>query len=90
MAITWTGEITPLNVANYEVSITAIRVDDVDPTNPRTYTVPKARIETAGEKSAVADELWAMHEAALAAETAITNFVSALEASLKTNLEARE
>ena len=90
MAITWASTITPLNIASYEATISATRTDDIDPTNSKTYTVPKAKIQTAGERLAVADELWASHQADLAKETAVANFISTHEATLVINLEARE
>jgi len=89
MAITWTGKITPLNIVNYEAEISATRVDSITG-DTQTYAVPKARIKTAAEKLAVVDELWGMHTDRSAKTTAVGNFVSALEASLKTALEGRE
>lgn len=88
--ITWELEITPINISTYEASIKATRTDDTDPDNPMVYIVHRAKIETPAQQLAVADEIWAKHQAHLAHDTVIDNFVSALEANGKANLEARE
>jgi len=90
MAITWNPKITPLNVSNYEATISATRTDSEDADNPKTYVVPKARIETTAEKSAVGNEIWAMHQADLTKATNLAAFIDGLEDALAANLEARE
>jgi len=90
MAITWTTTITPLNMATKEASISATRIDSEDPDNPKTYNVPLAKLATAQEKLAVADEIWAAYQADLAYTYTIAAFIDQLEIDLNANLEARE
>ena len=60
------------------------------PDNPRTYTVPKTPFKTAAQKTAAWNEIREQHIVVIAKETAISNFVSTLEAQGKTYLEAQE
>lgn len=90
MAITWKLTITPINILTKEASIQAVRTDDADPDNPMTYNVARALLDTAAQKNAAIDEIWAKHQARLASDAIVDNFVSALETSGKNNLEARE
>ncbi len=90
MAITWELKITPINISTYEASIVATRTDSNDPGIPMIYKVHRAKIETPEQQLAVADEIWTKHQARLASDVVIENFVSELEALGKSNLEARE
>ena len=90
MAITWTVTITPLNISTKEASISAVRLDSLDAENPKTYTVSLAKLATAGDKLAVANELWGKYQADLANDATIATFIDQLETDLKANLEARE
>ena len=90
MAITWTIETIPLNIASKEASIRAVRADSADPGNDKTYTVPLAPIGTNGEKLAVANELWNKHLAATTKATVVATFVDQFNTDLKSNLEGRE
>ena len=87
MAGTWEVTITPINISTKEVSVSATRTDGED---VRTYIVPLAPINTAGEKLAVMDEIWAKFQADIAKDTQISNVIGTLEADAKANLEARE
>lgn len=90
MAITWHVVITPINIATKEASIRAVRIDDTDPDNPMVYDVARAILDTAAQKTAAIDEIWAKHQARLDLDTIVGDFVKALEASGKSNLEGRE
>lgn len=90
MAISWDVKITPINISTYEASIVATRTDDTDPTTLKTYCVPRAIIKTVPQQIAVMDEIWAKHQAALAAGAVAAAFVTAKEVAGKSNLEARE
>lgn len=90
MAITWDTKITVINVFTKEISLIATRTDSTDPTNPKTYTVPRAVIDTAAQKIAVMDEVWAKHQAALAKESNLAGLIGSLETDANANLEARE
>ena len=90
MAITWTATITPLNLSTKEASISAVRLDSEDAENPKTYNVPLAKLATAGEKLAVADEIWDAYQADLVSDATIAAFIDQLELDLNANLEARE
>ena len=90
MAITWTPTITPLNIAAYEATISATRIDSEDPDNPITVTVPKAKIKTAANGEAVELELWEKYQAIVSLNAANSDFVTDREAALKNGLEGRE
>lgn len=91
MAITWELQITPISLLTKEASIKAIRVDDVDGST-MSYDVPLTVIDanTMANNIHILDDIWEQHQARLAKNTTINNFVSNLEAAGKTNLEARE
>ena len=90
MAITWTPTITPLNIASKEATISAARLDSEDASNPKTYTVPLAKMATANEKLAVANELWAAFQAEVSQAATVAAFIDQMEIDLKANLEGRE
>ncbi|KKN70113.1 hypothetical protein LCGC14_0434380 [marine sediment metagenome] len=89
MAITWEVEITIISIPTKEVSVIATRTDDVSG-EVKTYTVPRAPVETTEQKLAIMDEIWEKYQAELNAETVISAFIGTLETQAKTNLEARE
>jgi hypothetical protein len=90
VAITWDVEITPLNVARKEASVTAVRTDSDNPTIVETHHIITCVLDTTAQKSAVLDQLWNMHLAWVANQAAIAAYIGGLEESAKTNLEARE
>ncbi len=92
MAITWEVKITVLNVDRKEASIRAIRTDDADVDNIliETYNIPWTEIATQAQKSYVLDQIWSMHEAALAHNNSVGVIVGNLEEQAKQNLESRE
>ena len=90
MAITWDVKITPLDVARKEASIVATRTDSVDSTKTEIHTIITCLLATSAQKTAVLDNVWAMHLAYQAKQTAIVAYIGILETTAKTNLEARE
>lgn len=89
MAITWDVSITNVNVAEKRADVSATRTDDVT-SDTETYKYSAVILETGPQRTAVLNQVWADHEAAVAKQTAIDAFVSSLETDAKTNLEARE
>ena len=89
MAITWDVKITPIDIARKEASVTATRTDSVTG-KMETHNIITCLLVTAAQKTAVLDQLWAMHVAEVAKQTTITAYIGTLEAQAKANLEARE
>lgn len=89
MAITWTVNITNVDVDEKRADINFARLDDVEETT-ETYSFKKTIIETGAQKAALLNQVWNMHLAAVVKQTAIDSFVSDLEQAAKANLEARE
>lgn len=87
MAITWTVFITPLDVTAKKASITAVRDEDG---TIETHRVDTAILSTAGQKTAILNQIWQMHLDYQAKLVAIANYIGGLEIAAKTNLEARE
>ena len=85
--VTWEVKITPINISTYEASIVGTRTDDE---GSKSYTVPRATIETGPQQIAVMDEIWEKYQNALSDAAAVESFVAAKEAAGKANLEARE
>lgn len=88
--ITWDLKITPIDIGKKEASVIATRIDDTGPDNPKVYKVSRAPFKTAAQKTAVWNEIWAKHQTAIAGDSIINDFVSALEGTGKSDLEARE
>ena len=88
--ITWELEITPINISTYEASIVATRTDSLDPDNPVSYKVHRAKIETPQQQLAVGQEIRAKHLAALAATAKVKAFVADAELAGKNYLEGLE
>lgn len=89
MAITWELELSPINISTKEGSLVATRIDSVDGSTLK-YEVARAPFNDTVDEDAVWDEVWDKHQARLAKNAAIDNFVGAIEGRGKTNLEARE
>lgn len=93
MAITWEVEITVLDYNQKHVSVTGTRMDSTAPQDVRTYSLTPRHINTAAQRSAVLDEIWAMRTADVVLDNKKATFaptITSLEAAAKTNLEARE
>ena len=89
MAITWElTDITPIDIDNYEASITAVRDDGVG--NVDTYTVPLAIIETIPQQTAAMDEILAKRAADKIRSDAVSTFIDSRKAAGKTYLEAND
>ena len=93
MAITWEVQITVLDYDQKHVSVSGTRTDSTDPDNPRTYTATPRHIDTADQKIAVMDEMWALRTSDVALDdkkAAFAPIIETLETQAKANLEARE
>ena len=87
MTITWTPEITPINKATFEASVTATAVDSEDPDNPVTVEVPKTLIETDAHGDAIAAELEIKRLEVKIRRASDSDFITSREAALKAKLE---
>lgn len=83
----WTADIKLINLAERTVSIVATRTDDVTG-EVISVRVPKAKIETAGERLAARQEIIDEYLAKVAQNTAIATAIGNLETSLVEHLEA--
>lgn len=90
MAITWELTITPINISTKEASAKAIRTDDTDPDNPKTYKVAKAPFNNTAEEEAVGNNILGKRQKDKTKTGAIDSFVNAVEGRLKTYLEAND
>lgn len=93
MAITWDVQITVLDYNQKHVSVMGTRTDSSAPQDARVYTIGPRHINTAAQRSAVLDEIWAMRTADVTLDNKKAAFaptVANLEAAAKTNLEVRE
>lgn len=89
MAITWTVNITNVDVAKKRADVAFSRLDDVTQATEN-YTFRKVIIETGAQRSALLDLVWSKHLEAIDDQTAIDEFITNLEQLGKANLEARE
>lgn len=89
MAITWTVNITNVDVAQKRADVSFIRIDDVT-SESETYSFKKAIIGTTEERTALLNLVWDKHLDAVDKQTAIDDFVTNLEQLAKSNLESRE
>ncbi len=87
MPITWTVTITPISVPDKTASISAVRDEDGV---IETHNIITAILDTGPQKAAALDVIWQMHLDYQARQTAIDDYIGGLEATAKTNLEARE
>ncbi len=95
MAITWQTQIVIVDVAEKRVQITATRTDSADPDNPSTYSgathLNPIGGETLGEmRDRLAQHLYGLYEADVAAESAAQAVISTYESELNTALDALE
>lgn len=93
--ITWEFTITPVDVSNKIVGVSATRTDDspTDPDPSHTVTMKNADISTSAKKVEALNVLWAKYEKKAAEQALLDSFASEigeLEASAKTNFEGRE
>ena len=85
----WDIKIMVISIPLKAVSVIATRTDDTSG-EKRTFTVPKAVIDTAEQKLAVMDEIWGLYQVELNREATTATFLGTLELQASTNLEARE
>jgi len=95
MAITWDFTITPIDVPNKIVSISATRTDDspTDPEPPYTVTMQNADISTGEKKTEALNALWAKYQKKVADQALIDSIadeIATLEDNAKNNFEGRE
>jgi len=89
MAITWEVQITNVDVDQKRADVSFTRVDDVSGT-AENYNYSQAIIETTEQRAALLQTVWDSHLAAVSKQTAIDAFITNLEQTAKSNLEARE
>ena len=89
MAISWTVNITNVDVVKKRVDVNFIRFDDVT-TATENYHFSKAIIETGAQRTALLNLVWDKHLEAVNDQTVIDAFITNLEQLGKSNLEARE
>ena len=89
MAISWTVEITNVDVVKKRADVVFTRLDDTTQATEN-YSFRKAIIETGTQRSALLNLVWQKHLEAVDDQTAIDAFITNLEQLGKSNLEARE
>lgn len=83
--VTWEVKITPINIAERIVSVSATRTDGND---IRTFSVLNTKLKTKAQKLSVGNDLKAQYEASIALDvihTEITNLEQAAKAWLEEN-----
>ena len=89
MAISWSVQITNVNVLSKRANISFTRTDDVTQ-ETETYSFNSAIIGTGAERSALLDLVWDKHLEDDAKQAAVDAFITNLEQLAKSNLESRE
>jgi len=89
MAITWTVDISNVNVDQKRADVTFMRVDEVTLAT-ESYHFSKVILETTLQRVALLDLVWQKHLDEIADQAAIDAFLTNLEQLGKSNLEARE
>ena len=90
MAITCVSTITPIDVANKIVSVSAAITNDAEPT--QTVTIKNADISTAPKKAAVADSIWQKYLAKRSEQLLLDSLqdeITTLEGQLNSDIEGR-
>ena len=89
MAISWTVNISNVNVAGKRADVSFRRLDDVTQATEN-YSFRQTSLETTANRLALLDAVWQNHLDAVNDQTAIDAFITNLEQLGKSNLEARE
>ena len=89
MAITWDINITNVDVPQKRADVVFLRIDDVTGATEN-YSFKKVIIETAQQKTALLDLAWEKHLETASAQSTVAAFITNLEQTAKSNLEARE
>ena len=89
MTISWTVDITNVDVAQKRADVSFTRLDDVTGATEN-YSFRKAIIGTAEERTALLNQVWQNHLDAVSEQSAVDAFITNLEQLAKSNLEARE
>jgi len=86
--MSWELKITPINISEKTVSVSATRTDDTDGSTFTTKTTGK--VDTADDKTAILDAIWSDWQKYSTKQTNIASMIGDLESAGKSNLEARE
>ena len=89
MAITWTVNITNVDVGEKRADVSFTRIDDITD-GVENYNFKQAIIETTQQRTDLLDLVWSKHLEVVSEELAIDNFITNLEQLGKSDLEARE
>jgi len=84
----WKLTITPINISEKTVSVSATRTDDADGSTFTTKTTGK--VNTAANKNAILDAIWSDWQKYSTRQTNIASMIGDLEETGASNLEARE
>jgi hypothetical protein len=87
MPATWEVKITPIDVARKSASITATRTDGED---VRVFSIMTALLTNPAQKLEVLNDIWQQFQRDKTKRAAIEAYLGGIEATAKTNLEARE
>ena len=89
MAIVWNIEITNVDVVSKRADISFIRTNDITQ-ETEIYSFSNTVIGTIDERIALLDLVWDEHLKTITMQVGIDAFITDLEQSAKSNLEARE
>jgi len=89
MAITWTVNITNVDVGSKRADVSFTRIDDVE-NETENYNFSGVILETTQQRLDLLDLVWAKHLEVGLEQSAIDGFITNLEQLGKSNLEARE
>lgn len=89
MAISWDTQISNVNVASKRADVTFTRTDDVtQDVWSKSYT--QVIIETTPQRLALLDQVWGAWQQELTDRSNIAAFITNLEQTANSNLDARE
>jgi len=90
MAISWDTQLSQVNVASKRANISFTRTDSENPSDVFTVSYPQVVIETTEQRVALLDAVWAAWQEELASRSTIAEFITNLEQTANSNLDARE
>ena len=90
MAITWDCNITNVNVTSKRADVRFTRTDSESSLAPWTHSYNQAIIETTQQRTALLNQVWDEWQNEVQKQADIDNFITNLEQTAKSNLEARE
>ena len=89
-AINWETKITNVNVASKRASVAFERTDTEKPDDVWSVSFPSVILETPQQRLALLNLVWSKWQEELAKRAAIEAFITNLEQTANSNLEARE